>query len=499
MPEQRLPLVPLVSSTEVVVCRLRNPSFRSMWPALAGLLLLFASAGCSAPQPQVPIPPPVKAVPEPGTLPFWQPLDAELEARAPDLFAALRAMDEKGDADGVFTRGDALAAGVPQLFGDLHTHPFMEFGARPFFRGLPSSSREPWGHLDVMTTQVTFAGLRRGAVNLLFAFAYAPDVWPACAKGKEGKLGEVLCQLRKAREFCERHGHRMAIARTAQEARAIARSKRTAVVLGVEGADAIERLEDLETLYRAGVRIITLTHFVNNHLAGAAASTLWRFEAPNFLTPGEPTPDGYRRNPVGLSPFGAKVVRRMAELGILIDLEHSSDVAVRDVLAATEDLDVPVLFTHTGMRAIHPSELNVSDETIRKVVARGGLIGIITLSTLLTAEGLDECRAFQAHFRHLLEVAGPKHVGIGSDFNSFSPRPAPCGGGPGFASTGIRSVGDFPGLLQSLADEGVPVEVLEQMGENMLRVLELAEARAAALTSRGDSGGKHADEPSPAG
>ena len=455
--------------------------------ALPGSLCLFALAGCLAPRPQVPLLPPAPAVQDADALPFEQRLDAAFEAREPARFEKLRAMDRKGDADGVFTRGDALAAGTPQLFGDLHAHPFMEFGAEPFFRGLPSSTRTPSSHLDVLTTQVSFTGLRRGAVNLLFAFAYAPDLWPACAKRKEGKLGEVLCQLRKAREFCQRHGHRMAIARTAQEARAIAGSKRIAVILGVEGADAVERLEDLETLYQAGVRVITLTHFVDNSIAGAAASSLWRFEAPNFLTPGEPTSDGYRRNPVGLSPFGVKVVRRMAELGLLIDLEHSSDLAVREVLAVTEDLAAPVLFTHTGMRAIHPSELNVSDETARAVAARGGLIGIITLSTLLTAEGLDECRAFQAQFRHLLEVAGPKHVAIGSDFNSFSPRPAPCGDGPGFASTGIRSVADFPGLLQSLVEEGIPTEVLEQMGENMLRVLALAEERADFAASRGAS------------
>jgi microsomal dipeptidase-like Zn-dependent dipeptidase len=477
-----------IPNSRSIAARPRIGSFGRSGLALSALL--FAVTAC-APRSQIAVPPPAASARDPGTLPFEQPLDAELEQRAPELFAELSEMDRRGDGDGVFTRGDAMAAGQPQLFGDLHAHPFMEYGASPFFRGLPSSSRTPVAPWDVVAPQITFAGLRRGAVSLLFSFAYAPSIWPACAKGTEGKLGEILCQLRKTREFCELHGERMAIARTADEARSIARSGKVAVVLGVEGADAIERLEDLETLWQAGVRIVTLTHFVDNQVAGAAASTLWRFEDPNFLTPGEPTPDGYPRNPVGLSPFGVQVVRRMAELGILIDLEHSSDLAVRDVLAATEDLAAAVLFTHTGMRAIHPSELNVSDETIRKVAARGGLVGIITLRTLLTAEGLEECHAFQAHFRHLLEIAGPEHVAIGSDFNSFSPRPSPCrSGGAGFASTGIRSIGDFPGLLQSLVEEGVPPKALEQMGENMLRVLALAQERAAHPTSHGGAAGE---------
>jgi len=448
------------------------------------LSAVSALALACAPRPQIPIPPPTQAIRDSAALPFEQPLDPAFEQRSPARFAELRAMDRLGDRDGIFTRGDAWAAGRPALFGDLHAHPFLEYGSEPFFRGLPSRSRTAVAPWDVLHPQITLEGLRRGAVNLLFAFAYAPSIWPACSNGTDGELGEVLCQLRKTREFCELHENRLAIARTADEARAIARSGRTAVVLGVEGADAIERLEHLETLHRAGVRIVTLTHFVDNRLAGAAASSFWRFEAPNFLTAGEATADGYPRNPVGLSPFGVQVVRRMVELGMLIDLEHSSDATVRDVLAATEEQAAPVLFTHTAMRALHPSELNVSDETVRAVAARGGLIGIIALRTLLSAEGLEECRAFQAHFRHLLAVAGPEHVAIGTDFNSFSPRPPVCGdASTGFGSTGLRHVGDFPGLLQSLVEEGVPFEVLEGMGENMLRVLSLAEERAARSAS----------------
>jgi microsomal dipeptidase-like Zn-dependent dipeptidase len=255
-------------------------------------------------------------------------------------------------------------------------------------------------------------------------------------------------------------------------------ARKVAIVLCVEGAHMVREPSDVDRLWDAGIRLMTLTHFTNNGIAGAAFSTLSHPE--NFHYFGHHSrEEGVALNRVGLTALGKQVVLRMAERGMIVDLAHASDAAVKDVLALTADHPVPLVITHTALRAYHPAERNESDELIRAVAGRGGVIGLTTWRIELDAEGFDECQAFAAHFRRLLELVGPEHVGIGTDFNGMVMRTRGCGkGGEGILRTGVRNVGDMPQLLQSLVEGGVPPHVLESMGANMLRVMDDAQRLA---------------------
>jgi membrane dipeptidase len=400
-----------------------------------------------------------------GSAPFAKAV-ADDEDRAADV-----------DGDGVVTRGDRWARGSPQLFGDAHAHPFMGVPLRPFFRGDLDGGVVATSSSDVMTTQITLAGLQRGATNLLFAKAYVPVLWQACAKGGRA-VDELLCQLEAARQFARRHADDMAIAVSADDVREAVAAHKVAVVFAVEGGD-VESLHDLERLQRAGVRVMTITHFNTNAIGGAAASTLAHFDNPNVVDSFSAVvddEDGIAKTPGGLTPFGVAVVKRMEELGMVIDLTHASDATVRDVLRETTG---PLLFSHSGSRALHPTEHNISDDVARAVAARGGVVAVIPYVVELMADGMQECRAFYAHFKHLLDVVGPDHIAIGGDFNGMISRPGPCdGGGNGVDATGQLTVADMPEQLQQLQDLGVPGKVLEGMGANLLRLLEVTEQRA---------------------
>lgn len=384
------------------------------------------------------------------------------------------------DGDGVVTRGDLWLSGQrPQLFGDSHAHPFMGVPLRPFFRGTLDGDVIASDPADVLTTQITLKALRRGATNLIFAKAYVPLLWQACAKGGRA-VDELLCQLDHARQFARRHSDEMAIAVSADDVSAAVAAGKVAVVLAVEGGD-VDNLDDLLRLQRAGVRVMTITHFNTNNIGGAAASTLVHFDNPNFIdSPFAVTgDDGIARTPGGLSPFGVQVVRRMEELGMVIDLTHASDATVVDVLRETKG---PLLFSHSASRSLHPTEHNVSDDVARAVADRGGVVSVYPYTVETVADGIDECRAFFSHFRHILDVVGADHIAIGGDFNGFITRPGPCptttAASPAIDRTGLRNVGDMPEQLQQLHDLGIPGRVLEGMGGNLLRLLEATEKNA---------------------
>lgn len=438
-----------------------------------------AAAGCihaAVPSIALPVPGPVV---DDGSAPFAAVVADEADA---EKKKALEAADS--DGDGVVTRGDLWARGTaPQIFGDAHAHPFMGVPLRPLFRGTLDGDGVSGGVVatnaaDVLTTQITLQGLKRGATNLLFAKAYVPILWQACAKGGSA-VDELLCQFDVATRFVRRHSDDLAIAVSAADARRAIAAGKVAIVFSVEGGD-VASLDDLERLQRAGVRVMTITHFNTNAIGGAAASTLAHFDNPNFIDSWVAVvgDDGIARNPQGLTPFGRQVVRRMEELGMVIDLTHASDATVADVVAETHG---PLLFTHAASRALHPTEHNLADDTARLIAARGGVVGVNPYTVEAMADGMVECRAFFAHFRHFLDVVGADHIAVGGDFNGFITRPGPCadgGFGRGVDVTGLRTIGDMPEQLQQLHDLGIPGRVLEGMGENLLRVLEETERLA---------------------
>ncbi|MCL6597102.1 MAG: dipeptidase, partial [Firmicutes bacterium] len=174
------------------------------------------------------------------------------------------------------------------------------------------------------------------------------------------------------------------------------RARRTSaigLVLALETIGSIgDRLDRVDLLFGAGVRSAGLT-----------------YNAPNALGHGLLSP-----RDEGLTPLGRGVVRRMNELGMLVDLAHVGD---RTSLDACEVSARPVVISHAGARALWPSPRMKPDEVIRACAATGGLIGIEAAphTTLTLAHRTHDIDAVMAHVDHCVELVGPEHVALGPD------------------------------------------------------------------------------------
>lgn len=200
-------------------------------------------------------------------------------------------------------------------------------------------------------------------------------------------------------------------------------------MLGIEGGHALEgTLENLDKVYEAGVRMIGPTHFFDNEFGGSA----------------------HGESGTGLTEFGKTAVKRMNELGILIDLAHSSPAIVDDVLAISAE---PVMVSHTGVRAVLDSPRNLGDEQIRKIAANGGIMGIAFFDM---AVGEPELPNIIASIKHVRDLVGVEYVALGSDYDGSVAVP--------FDITGLPLI--VEGLLEAGFSED---EIRAVMGENVKR------------------------------
>ncbi|MBM3295952.1 MAG: membrane dipeptidase, partial [Candidatus Aminicenantes bacterium] len=260
----------------------------------------------------------------------------------------------------------------------------------------------------------------------------------------------------------------------------IVASGKIAMPLSIEGGHAIEdRLDLLRTFRERGVSSMTLTHNISHGWADAAA-------------------DKPRWN--GLNDLGRRVVAEMNALGMVIDVSHVSDKTFFDVISATKD---PVIFSHSGCRAVNPHRRNVSDDMLRALAKNGGVIGIVFELTFLSesyAKAAQELRAIGRpifrkvpeiedldlriavehlsqgrewpledkptiedlldHVDHAVKIAGVDHVGLGADMYPRTPSPE-----------GIRGAHDYGNITRGLKRRGYSDrDVRKIMGGNFLRV-----------------------------
>jgi membrane dipeptidase len=165
-----------------------------------------------------------------------------------------------------------------------------------------------------------------------------------------------------------------------------------AVLPALEGADALEgEIENLYRMHDDGLRLIQLIHFRNNELGHTQT---WPY------------------SPGGLTEFGREVVREANRLGILIDMAHANNETIMDVLELSEH---PIIFSHGGVREYTDHDRAVTDDEIRAIAERGGVIGIWPHGRHIAdvAEMVD-------YIEHVIEVGGIDHVGIGSDLRGIS-------------------------------------------------------------------------------
>lgn len=184
-------------------------------------------------------------------------------------------------------------------------------------------------------------------------------------------------------------------------------------LLATEGLQPIEgRLDNLDTLANEGFRLFGLTHFFDNEVGGSA--------------------HGVEQG--GLTALGRAVVARIDSLGLLIDLAHASPALFDDVMGATHR---PVVVSHTGVRGTCPGPRNLSDDQLRRIAARGGLVGIGYWDGAICEPTAE---AFARAVVHAIAVAGEDHIALGSDFDGSTTTPFDASG-MGLVVAALRDAG----------------------------------------------------------
>jgi membrane dipeptidase len=205
----------------------------------------------------------------------------------------------------------------------------------------------------------------------------------------------------------------------------------TAGMLSIEGAQALDgRLENVDALYAMGVRMVGLTHFVDNEAGGSAHGT----------------------SRAGLSEFGRKLLARLEEKKMIVDVAHGSKALIDDVLAFGK---YPPIVSHTGVFGTCPNERNLTDDQLRRIAAKGGLISIGYWKTATC--GGDAAAAARAII-YAAKVAGARHVALGSDFDGAVSQP--------FDASGV------PLITEALLKQGMSAtDIALVMGGNAFRFL----------------------------
>lgn len=287
--------------------------------------------------------------------------------------------------------------------------------------------------------QVDFPRMRKGGLDAA-AFTSATrffgaaglkafhDLWPP--KTWFSPRARFHYQLARMARFLEASGDRVRLAPDPDAIRENHREGVLSVFYGIEGAHGLgtdpSRVADVA---RAGVVFIGPVHLADNEYGGSSS--------------------GSNR---GLTELGRKLLREMNRERVLLDLSHASPRTFDESLELTS---LPPLVSHIGARAVHDTWRNLSDEQIRAVADRGGVIGVMLAPPAL---GEPDLREALEHLEHIVAVGGDSAAGLGSDFD-------------GYVDTPIDVTG-LPQLTELMLRRGWSEERIRKiLGENILRVL----------------------------
>jgi membrane dipeptidase len=345
------------------------------------------------------------------------------------------------------------------------------------------ASADPASERGVMHTDLN--RLRVGRVGGQFWSVYVPH-----NNDEAAAVQQTIEQIDVTKRLIARYPDSLRYAETADQVEAAMAEGRIASLLGMEGGYSIgSNLGVLRQFYAMGARYMTLTHNFNIPWADAAT-------------------DSPRHN--GLTDFGKDVVREMNRLGMLVDLSHVSEKVMMDALDVTR---APVIFSHSGARALSAHPRNVPDSVLRRLPENGGIIMVVALPAFIN-EGLRQWNARRAgeiarlrveylgnpqaaeaafdqwmvanpapqslladvadHIDHVRKVAGVEHIGIGGDYDGMPSGPV-----------GMEDVSGYPALFMELARRGYSQAELEMIASrNILRVMRAAEAYATTVADQ---------------
>jgi membrane dipeptidase len=322
--------------------------------------------------------------------------------------------------------------------------------------------------------------LRAGGVGGQFWSVYVPASLTPVEAAKA-----TFEQIDTVKRLVAAHPDVFELATTADDIERIHRRGRIASLIGMEGGYSIaDSLGLLREFHDAGARYMTLTH---------SATTSWADSATDAPKWG------------GLNPFGEAVVREMNRLGMMVDLSHVSEETMMDAMRVSE---APVIFSHSSARAVTAHPRNVPDSVLRLLPEDGGVVMVTFVPGFINeavrawgaARSAEDARLKSlnpgdpgavtagmqawmaanpapragvadvvAHIRHVRDVAGIDHVGLGGDFD-----------GVGSLPDGVEGVDAYPRILAALMAEGwSEADIRKLAGGNVLRVMRAVESVAA--------------------
>lgn len=335
--------------------------------------------------------------------------------------------------------------------------------------------------------QVDVPRMNDGALDGGFWAIYSPQ-GPLTPVAYQQSRDTAILRALAIRSMVTVHPNTFGFATVAANAAPIKSAGKHVVFMSMENAYPLgEDISLLTTFYKLGVRLAGPVHFKNNQLGDSATD-----------------PDGPKWG--GLSPLGEQFVAEANRLGIVLDGSHAGDATLKDMLRLSK---VPMMLSHSGSRAVYDHPRNVDDGLLKQLAAKGGVIQMNAYSAYLAALPKNPQRAeafkgfiammqqaeagemsaadyqkmqqlrrkiehdfpavkatfedYMQHFLHALKLVGPKHVGIGADWDG--------GGGV----TGMMDVSSLPKITQRLLNEGYSEQDLADIwGLNALRVLQRA-------------------------
>lgn len=282
------------------------------------------------------------------------------------------------------------------------------------------------GHVDLPR-------LRAGGVNVQI-FALWVD-----ADNNTGLLRRCLDMLDAVTSEAARLSDDLHLIISADDIETVEKTGKIGVMLSIEDGAALEgSLSALRAMYKLGVRAMGLTWNGRNELGEGVGAAVGRGR--------------------GLTPFGRDVVREMNRLGMVVDVSHLSEAGFWDVLDVSTE---PIIASHSNARALCDHPRNLTDEQIKALAERGGVMGINFFVPFLRRDGQASIDDIVRHIDHIVGLVGPAHVGFGSDFDGISRTP-----------TGAEDVGRLPAITEALLRRGYREDdVRGILGNNFLRVI----------------------------
>ena len=227
-----------------------------------------------------------------------------------------------------------------------------------------------------------------------------------------------------------KHSDIIEIALTLDDLIRNASNNKISAILSIEGAEPLEgKIENVDHFYNRGVRIMSLTWNRENELGFGQATG----------------------SEEGIKPFGAEVLQRMEELGIIVDVSHINEAGFWDIHNLTSR---PYMASHSNTFTVTPHNRNLRDDQIRAMVDRGGIIGLVLYPLLLSQNDTATIVDIMAHIRHFLDLGAGGNLGLGGDLDGFRDMP-----------TGLTCVRSFKILEREIAeafDEGTSRRIMSQ-------------------------------------